>query len=172
MEAKCTRTRDRRKGASMLEFTLVAIPIVFGLISIFEIARGMWIYGTVSNAVREGTRFTIVRGSNCATSPNACSARIANIASRIQNMGPGLLGPDFALSFTSDSGTITCQLDQCLSDNRVWPPTGDNARGQAIRIDGAYPFRSAIVMFWPGAGGPVRFTAMKLNASSQETIQF
>src|SRR5260370_12717486 len=108
-------TRKRAEtGSTMLEFTLVAIPMIFVLISTFEIARGMWIYGTVANAVKEGVRFTIVKGSDCGAPPNACSARISDIATRIRAMGTGLLPTELNLSFTSDTGTTTCRLDACL----------------------------------------------------------
>lgn len=164
-------SRLNQKGSAMLEFTLVAIPLIFVLISTFEIARGMWIYGTVANAVKEGTRFAIVKGSDCATAPNACSAKISDLATRIKAMGTGLTS-ELTLSFTSDSGTTTCQLNDCLTNNTVWPPAGDNAKGQAIQIAGQYPFRSAIVLFWPGAGRGFQAGAVNLSATSQEVIQF
>ena len=156
----------------MLEFVLVAIPMIFVLVSTFEIARGMWIYGTVSNAVKEGTRFAVVKGSDCSLPPNACSARISDVATRIKNMGSGLIPTDLTVSFTSDSGTTSCQMDSCLTNNTVWPPTGDNAKGQPIQIMGQYHFRSAIAMFWPGAGKAARFGVVNLTASSRGVIQF
>ena len=81
------KIRLDEKGSTMLEFTLVAIPLIFVLISTFEIARGMWIYGTVANAVKEGTRFAIVKGADCATAPNACSAKI-ELAGRGESPAP------------------------------------------------------------------------------------
>ena len=156
----------------MLEFVLVAIPMIFVLVSTFEIARGMWIYGTVSNAVKEATRFAIVKGSDCSLPPNACSARISDVAGRIRRMGTGLIPTELTVSFTSASGTTTCRLDDCMVNDTVWPPTGDNAKGQPIRILGAYRFRSAIAMFWPGAGKATQFATVNLNASSREVIQF
>ena len=55
----------------MLEFVLVGIPLIFVILSIFEIARGMWTYQTLAFAVREGTRYAIMHGKGCA-SPNTC----------------------------------------------------------------------------------------------------
>jgi Flp pilus assembly protein TadG len=62
--------RNRRRGSSTLEFTLVGIPIIFVLISTFEMARGMWNYHTIAYAVKEGTRFASVHGIDCSTAPN------------------------------------------------------------------------------------------------------
>ena len=164
--------RNPRAGSSMLEFTLAAIPMIFVLISTFEIARGMWIYGTVANAVKEGTRFAIVKGSDCSLPPNACSARISDVATRIQRTGRGLLAQDLTLSFSSDSATTTCRLDACLANHTVWPPAGDNAKGQPINIVGQYQFRSAMAMFWPGAGKAQGFGEMNLNATSRGVVEF
>ena len=55
---------SKRRGNSMIEFTLVGIPLMFVLISIVELSRGMWIYHTLAHAVKEGTRYTAVRGQN------------------------------------------------------------------------------------------------------------
>ena len=159
-------------GSTMLEFTLVAIPMIFVLISTFEIARGMWMYVTLANAIKEGTRFTIVKGSDCGIAPNACSAKISDIAGRIHSMGVGLISTDLNLSFVSDTGTVSCSLDSCLTQDTVWPPAGDDAKGQQIQIHGVYPFRSAIAMFWPGSGKPQSFGKINLNATSQDVIQF
>jgi hypothetical protein len=50
------RTRkQRQRGSAMIEFTLVGIPMIFLLISIFEISRAMWNYHTLAFAIREGT---------------------------------------------------------------------------------------------------------------------
>jgi len=166
------KRNGKRKGSTLIEFTLVAVPMIFALISAFEIARGMWIYGTIANAVKEGVRFAIVKGSDCSAAPNACSARISDIAARIHNMGPGLLPSEMNVTFTSDSGSISCRMDSCLTTTTVWPPAGDNAKGQQLQILAKYPFRSAIVMFWPGAGRPVTVGTVNLAASSQEVVQF
>jgi hypothetical protein len=66
----------------MLEFVLIGIPVIFVLISIFEIARGMWTYHTMAYAVREGVRYASVHGKGCA-SPNTCQVTIGQITSVI-----------------------------------------------------------------------------------------
>ena len=61
----------RQRGQSLIEFTFVGIPVIFTLICIFEISRGMWIYGTLNHAVKEGVRYAIVHGINCSKNTNA-----------------------------------------------------------------------------------------------------
>ena len=115
---------NRERGSSLLEFTLVGIPMIFLIISTVEIARGMWHYHTLSHAVRQAARFAIVKGQNCANPPNSCTVTIARVAQEIRNAGIGLNPDSFTnITFRAVSGrTIThTTLTQCLSDNTEWP---------------------------------------------------
>ncbi len=163
----------RRRGNSLLEFTLVGIPILFVLISTFEMARGMWLYHTLAYAVKEGTRYTSVHGYYCSVTPNACTVTVGQISSVIRAAGVGLLPDQLTLTFTPSSGTpITGTLANCLTNATTWPPAGVNQPGASITISGTYPFRSAMSMFWPGAGRPVSFSTINFPASSTEKMQF
>jgi len=163
---------NRRRGSSTLEFTLVGIPLMFVLISTFEMARGMWNYHTIAYAVKEGTRFASVHGTNCATAPNTCTVTIGQVTQQIVNAGIGLPSNQLRLTFTSQSGAISCFASACLSNATVWPQAPGNAVGSAIQIDATYPFTSAISMFWPGAGTGINFGTVTFPASSRETVQF
>ena len=175
-----TNMRRRQKGSTLLEFTLVGIPLIFLLISTVEVARGMWTYATLAHAVRQATRFTIVKGQNCATSPNACSVTIARIAQELQQSGIGLDPASFTnVTFTAYAGrTIThTTLQDCLSDTTSWPTTPGSsdpgaAAGADLEISVKYSFRSALSMFWPGAGRASRAGILYFPASSRESIQF
>jgi Flp pilus assembly protein TadG len=172
--------RKREQGNTLLEFTLVGIPLIFLLISTVEVARGMWTYETLAHAVRQATRFTIVKGQNCATSPNSCSVTIARIAQEMQQAGIGLDSDSFTnVTFTAYSGrTIThTTLRECLSDATSWPSTPGStdagaASGADLEIAVKYRFRSALSMFWPGAGKATVAGIIYFPASSRESIQF
>src|SRR6266705_3011910 len=94
-----SRRKRTRRGSSILEFVLVGIPIIFVLISLFEISRGMWTYHTMAYAVREGVRYATVHGKGCA-SPNTCQVTIGNITSQIKAAGIGLDPGAVTLTFT------------------------------------------------------------------------
>ena len=168
--------RRNRKGATLVEMTLVGIPIIFILISIFEISRGMWIYDTAAHAVREGVRFATVHGVTCVNNPptitNNCGATVAGVAQVIRDAGVGMDPSTTTVTFTAPSpgGTpITCALDSCPST--TWPPASSNDVGTIIQIDISTPFTSALAMFWPGAAY-VNFTTANLGATSLDAIQF
>jgi len=166
--------RNHERGSSMLEFTLVAIPIIFVIISILEISRGMWSYHSLVFAVKHGTRFASVHGQNCATAPNACTVTTGQIATLIRNMGAGLEATRTNLTFTSRAGSFTCRLDNCVTRGDVWPPAASEANlvGRNVEIQGTHSYQSLVTLFWPGAGGPMTFGAFNLPAASREQIQF
>jgi Flp pilus assembly protein TadG len=174
-------SRTNRRGSAMLEFMLVGIPMMFVLISIFEIARGMWIYETLSHAVREGTRFAIVHGNTCALTPNSCVTTVGGIATRMRDAGVGLLPENLTVTITSTSRSAgPATLATLLTDTTPFPslavgatpPDPGGETGLPVTITASYPFESAIVMFWPGATGSASFTSINLPATSRANIQF
>ena len=178
-------SRSRRRGQAILEFTLVGIPMIFVLISIFEISRGMWVYHTLAYSVKEGVRYAIVHGENCTKNGNTCPTSIATIAQKIRDAGVGLDIGNNKTSLTFKSGGVgnppvftdstTCFLggatNPCSALGANWPAFGPNQVGQAIEIYIVTPFNSAITLFWPGAQ-PITFGKFNLPASSTERIQF
>lgn len=170
------RKHRERGGSTLIEFTLVGIPMIFVLISTFEMGRGMWIYHSVAYAVKEATRYASVHGATCTTSPNTCGVTVGNIATVLKNSGPALIPSQLTVTFTPSAGDpINGTLASLLTNNTAWPPSspaGANAIGQKVTIAAKYPFRSAISMFWPGTaaqGGP---GLVYLPASSTDRIQF
>jgi Flp pilus assembly protein TadG len=168
--------RDGRRGNSLIEFTLVGIPMVFVLISIVEMSRGMWMYHTLAYAVKEGTRYAAVHGINCQTSPNTCTIGVSDVVAKIKDSGIGLLPGDLNVTLTTQSGAqVVCSpiSASCLANNSQWPPSsnGDNQVGKQITITATCPFRSALAMVWPGAGS-VTFGAFTFPASSTELMEF
>ncbi len=159
----------------MVEFTLVGIPLIFILISTFEMARGMWQYHTLANAVKAGTRYAVVHGQNCSILPNACTVTISQIAQIIQFYGTGLPTDTLTLTFTPPSGAATtCTLSDCIAKQTTgyWPPAGANAPQSKVKITGVYAFTSGIAMFWPGAGHTQFGGTFNFAADSRENIQF
>ncbi|MEQ1885490.1 MAG: TadE family protein [Bryobacteraceae bacterium] len=173
----CRRTGKTHLGQTLVEFIFVGIPMVFILISIFEIARGMWMYNTLAYAVREGVRFASVHGINCVYNPpsvnNNCSKSIAQIARVIQDAGVGIDPAQTDVRFVSQAGVVSCTLTACAANSTIWPPATSNANqlGQPIRIEVQTPFRSAIAMFWPGSRAQ-SFAVATFPASSTDIVQY
>ncbi len=185
--------RNKRRGATTVEMTLVGIPIIFTLICIFEISRGMWIYHTLAYSVKSGVRFAIVHGRNCiggGTNPNNCSKTISDVATQIKNSAIGPVPAKTMLTFSpgnAGAASTQCYLaapganppfgsySACSTFNTAWPPDDGsgtlNGVGKRIRIDIATPFPTALSMFWPGSH-PVKFGVVNFGASAADYIVF
>lgn len=166
---------SKTRGSSMLEFTLVGIPALFLLISIFEISRGMWAYHTLTTAVNVAARYASLHGQGCSATGYTCGIAVEDVANKIAATAPGFSPNDLNVTLTSAvSGTVTCRpLSSCQTNTTPWPPaaSGENAPGQEIVITGQYLFRSALAMVVPGSA-PVSFSSVNLGASSRQVIQF
>ena len=171
------RATHGRRGQSLLEFTLVGIPMIFVLISIFEIARGMWIYHTLAYAVKEATRLAIVKGSSYVYATGGQFVTVGRIVQEVRQAGVGLPldDADSEIWLTSaDTGVIHCKpAASCLTNGDRWPPEGVSSRNLPVSIEVVVPFRSALAMFWPISGERARvFGVTWLRARSQDLIQF
>lgn len=167
------RKRARCSGTIGLEFTLVGIPLVFVLISVVEMARGMWLYNSLGHCVREGARYVSLKGENCSSAPNDCTSTVAGVAAKIRSAAIGFAPGDLNVTLSAPGDVRTCTpLAACLSDNSVWPAAPGNAVGSEVTVDATYTFRPAIAMYWPGSGAGGSFGTFVLPASSTERIQF
>jgi hypothetical protein len=163
------RRRDRRSGSAIVEFTLVAIPLLFLICFTLEFGRAMWSFHTLAGAVKSGTRYAIVHGDRCAQVSAACQATVGDVTSKIRTAGFGLDTALLRITLKAGDATRICTpITSCTSDGSQWPPDGDNAVGLPLSIDAVYSFQSTLNSFWPGQSR----AAFDLTASSQETIQF
>ena len=167
------RNPRARRGNALVEFTLVGIPMIFLLISTFEMARGMWIYHTLVSAVKQGARYASVHGKLCATSPNSCTVKVSDVAAQVQNAGVGLIPASLSLTITTQgTAPVVCTLNNCLTNTSTCPDPAGNAVGNTIELDATYPFTSIICMFWAGGGSTLPLGTINLPASARERIRF
>ncbi len=168
------RKRNRR-GATIVEFVLCGIPMLFAWISIVEMARGMWYYHTLQYAVKRAASYLTVHGATCATKPNTCTIQIKDVAGVLSTNAIGIPNNTMNVTFTSQSGTsVSCNpLSSCSANATQWPPTtnSDNQVGKYVQIRADITFHSALSMWVPWQGG-VQFGVFDLPGFSQEMIRF
>src|SRR5688572_9778424 len=124
---------NKRRGNTIVEFTLTAIPLLFMQFSIVEMCRGMWNYHTLAETIKSAARAASVRGAGCAG--RGCAMTVDEIARRIAGRGVGLPADRLNVTLTSNSGTVNCHpLNSCVGNGAVWPPATANAAGQDIEI--------------------------------------
>jgi Flp pilus assembly protein TadG len=162
----------RQAGATVLEFVLVGIAMIFMLICLFEISRGLWAYHTISYAVREGTRYAAMHGKDCA-SPNSCTVTIGNIVTYMKNAGGGFDPSNTTLTFTPQSGSATSDTITNLATSTVkFPPSNAYAQGNTVQISSKYKFKTVLAMLWFGGPAINDSGTFYLTSSSTELIQF
>lgn len=176
-----TRRNKSQRGSTLVEFTLVGIPLMFVLISIFEMARAMWTFTTVAHAVREGARYAVVHGLSCSTDPNQCATTRALVAGVIRDAGAGLIPDDFRVEFDSVTQNTALAVDPNvanwhtlsaqLASTAAFLNDDTGSTGHDVVVTGAFPFKSAMSMFWPGAGR-MSFAVVNLAATARERIEF
>jgi hypothetical protein len=160
---------NSRKGAAVVELSLIFVPFFFMMLACLEVSRAMWIYHTLTSAVKKGTRVASVHGAGCVDASASCPATIREVARVIRDWGIGLNPNEVQVTFFSGNQSRTCgTLAQCLTDSSRWPEPPSNASGSPVAIEARYPFVSVVSSFWPG-GLPAVF---QLRANSTETIQF
>ena len=139
---KTRKNRRRSPGQALVEFTLVGIPIIFVLISIFEVSRGMWLYHTLAYSAKVGVRYASVHGINCIGSavnpklqnPNDCAVKMGpadtqgTVAYVIRQAAVGLDPTKTTITFIDSGIPVTCNLDVSggASSGGVLPVSGDH----------------------------------------------
>ena len=69
------------RGNHTLEFTLVGLPLTFLLFSIANMCFSMLTMHTLQEAVEQGGRYVVTRGSTCSAGTNSCTVTVQQIAS-------------------------------------------------------------------------------------------
>jgi Flp pilus assembly protein TadG len=176
--------RSRESGNQTLEFTLVGIPIIFLMFSIANMSFAMLTMHTMQEAVEQGGRYVVTRGSTCSSGSNTCSATVQQIAGVIAGNAVGISQSAVNVSLIPASGTtIACNpLSTCLSScgtgcnagrANTWPPSGANAPGQDITITADYNnLPSPMFMMWPGPSNAVQTKTTTFHAYSRQRLMF
>ncbi len=104
--------RQNRRGATLIEFSLVFLLFLLVIAGLVEIGRGVWAFTTIAHATRQGVRFAQIRGgSNPATADQVRDA--------VRNAAVG--------------------LDKSLvSVTTTWP--SGVTRGELVTVRATYPF--------------------------------
>jgi Flp pilus assembly protein TadG len=140
------------EGAGLVETAFAISVFLMLLFAIFDFSLACYAYHYVSDAAREGSRFAIVRGSDCSTysSTTPCPAAASDIASYVQNFGyPGIDTTQMAVNVQTCKPTTT--TDSNGNPVTSWPTcssgTTYNDPGDQVQVTVSYPFLVS-VPFW------------------------
>jgi Flp pilus assembly protein TadG len=173
--------RRRQRGGAMIEFALTGIPLLFIMISIIQMAIGMWHYHTLQYAVKEAGAYLSIHGSSSGyCKSNTC--QIQNVASVLQTDAIGIPPNAITVTFTpisssdhTTAGTAySCTLSNCVSDTTVWPVSGYNSVGSEFEIKALYHWSNALgmVTFGQGSSGAISFSNPWFPGYTHQIIQY
>jgi Flp pilus assembly protein TadG len=164
--------RNRRRGSTLIEFTLTGIPILFLTISIVECSIAMCEYESMINAVTIAARYAANHGANC-QSPNTCTIRIEDIANLIATTAWIITPSSMTVTFTDNTGPTTCTLSTCQTNTAQFPSSTSsaNAVGNPITIKVSHRLTNPMPMYWP-PHVDTDDAGYTLSASSKQVIQF
>jgi len=182
------RRRARERGNTMVESALILLPMLAMFLGIVDVAFGIYIQSTLSEATREGTRYAITYPSSCVGSQAACIATVvqnnaiglpAGLASSYITVNyyttNNLTTPVYSCSNGScttnsicgSGGTSACtngSMDVTLSNGNVVNYV--NAPGNVVQVAvAAYPWNWMIPMPGFSAG-----TGITLKAASVDVL--
>jgi Flp pilus assembly protein TadG len=156
----------REEGATTVEMALSSIVMLAVLFGIMEINFAFYAYQYVSDAVREGTRYAIVRGStSCTNTPDLtnCDATAAQIQAYITGLSyPGIDSTKLNSSIIWLKASTT---QPTSTQPTTWTSCGVticNAPGNAVQVTVTYTFPMSI-LYW-------KATTLNITSTSQMVI--
>lgn len=112
--------KKRRRGAVIVEFSLVFILFIVVVMTLMEFGRAMWTYATLAHATRQVARFCMIRGS---ANP-ATAAQLQAVVKR----------------HCSSNGLDSSQVVATTTWNDD-PSPASISRGDFVEVRLTYPFR-------------------------------
>jgi Flp pilus assembly protein TadG len=127
---------EREEGASLIEFSLIAVMFIIVLLSVVEMGRMILVYTTVANAARAGARYAIVHGQertgsgvNGPSGPSCGPSSCTQINTVVQN---------FAAAGLVNTANLTIAVAY---------PNGSNAAGSPVTVTVSYTYDPLVGYF-------------------------
>jgi Flp pilus assembly protein TadG len=161
---------SRRGGNTLIEFSLLGIPIIFMTISIVAMSINMWVFHNLAYATQATARYVTTHGYNCTVSNNSCAVTLGTVAQYFSTQALALDPAKVNVTFTDSSATSCSPLNTCTSSTSQFPATGANAIGSDIKITATYLLKNPIAMYWPPDRDQA--TDFTVGATSKQRIVF
>lgn len=136
-----------QRGTTTVEFAISALVMLAVLFGIMECSLLVYSYHTVSNAARQGSRWAMVRGSDCVAP--TCPANADSVKSYVLTQVPLL-----------DTGNVSVTTTWSSSnDCTVSSSSGPAGPGCVVAVQVSYPFQLQLPF--------IPITAITLSSTSQ-----
>ena len=166
------RRRKNSRGSTVVEFSLVGIPMVLTFVGIVAMGLTMWTYETLSYATQELNRYIAVHGTHCGSGTNNCKLTVGNVATAAESFAIGLNTSSLNMTLTSPNGSYTCNpISSCTSNANAWPPSSDSTVGTAIQVRMSYQVNPAFTMIWADSKTAM-YGSYTLGSYSKQRVLF
>jgi hypothetical protein len=150
------RAAGRERGASIVEFALVAPVFFFLFLAIIEFGVLFWVNLTMQHAVREGARYAVTGQSNL--DPNTANQQRYNaVIQDIKNSSMGLYGmlnPTIAVAI--NGGSLQLYGNAGIYNGGMFGGPGDIV---VLQLNCAWPIITPLVKpFFINTGGQYKFS--------------
>ena len=107
-------------GSGIVEFALTMVLFMTVLFGIMDVGRAAYAYNFVSGAARKGSRFAMVRGTNCSALTGGCPAQASDITNYVDSLASGI--DTSQLTVTAQcyaTGTVTGTPPPCAPTTNI-----------------------------------------------------
>lgn len=136
----------------MVEFAISTTALLLIIFGILEFSRVLYVYHTVSNAARLGSRWAMVRGSGCSVL-DYCNATSNDIQTWVRSQVP---------MFDANGMTVSASWSDSNDPSVDCADGGTNAPGHTVCVTVNYPFTFAVPF--------VSTTPLTLSSTSKMVI--
>ena len=125
-----TRRKSKERGATLIEFALVAFLLMIVVFAGFEFNRMVLVYTTLANASRAGVRYAIVHGSDRTGTGDPASGpgNTTDVVAKVKQ---------FASMGTLNTDNLTVTVDY---------PAVNNKPGSLVKVSLSYPYNPFVVL--------------------------
>lgn len=113
------RRRAKERGNALLEGALILLPMLAIFLGIVDVSLGIYIQSTLSQSVREGTRYAITYNSSCVGSQAACIATV--VQNNAVGLPAGLASSYITVNYYTTNNLSTpvmsCSNGSCTTNN-------------------------------------------------------
>jgi hypothetical protein len=161
-----------KKGQSLVEFTIVGIPVIFLITSVITVSVDMWQFDNLAYGAQTTARYVAMHGRSCIQDGTTCALTVADVVSYLSSRALALDPGKARVTLTSATSSTVCNpLSTCSSNSAQFPIASDNGVNFDVTVTVTYPITNPITMFWPGASS-VGSQTFNLYAMSRQRIVF
>src|SRR5258708_38744086 len=130
-----TRSHGRENGQSLVEFTLVGVPVLFMMTSVITVAIDMWQYENLAYAAQTTARYVAMHGRTCIQDGSNCALTVSDVATYLSSHAIALDASQAQVTLQSATASTVCNpLTACSGNTTQFPIATDNGANFDVTV--------------------------------------